>query len=388
MSPLFCAFDRPVYKKLIPQHLADCLLFPQSITDNLKDGGFVISIKGSPWYSIGIDEGHEVMINKDCKIGIVRPSEESMARMTLYFPYRAKLMQCVKVMLNKDDDKVKSSFSRAMKSVDNINAMLQSIRSSNLLPLQNPPNAVLRNEFTKEVATTDQQYSLLNYRKLGQEDLDAHIKNVYLKLSSAKPVSHRLKLETFGSKKEPKTSAKSLIKEKELVTKCLKNRLLWANSNPNNELQLEQYLELPRAIADHNGLPNKGSKSTSTTFFEKRYQGIVCKTFPQQWFPEVYIAEGMFMINSTPLRIHKYLQEYAQFLFQHFFLKYIKAGIKEIHVLFDDEGRLPDHVKSIERSRRDSSQSDNSHEHFEAVNDAELPSKWRQVISCRVCKHG
>ena len=78
-------------------------------------------------------------------------------------------MQCVKVLLNKDDDKVKSSFSRAMKSIDNVNAMLQSIRSSNLLPLHNPPNAVLQNEFTKEVATTDQQYSLLNYRKLGQE---------------------------------------------------------------------------------------------------------------------------------------------------------------------------------------------------------------------------
>lgn len=110
-----------------------------------------------------MDGGHEMMINKDCKMGIVRPSEEAMARMTLYFPYRAKLMQCVKVMLNKDDDKVKSSFSRAMKSIDNVNAMLQ-----------NPPNAVLRNEFTKEVATTDQQYSLLNYRKLGQEDYDAH----------------------------------------------------------------------------------------------------------------------------------------------------------------------------------------------------------------------
>ena len=166
MSPLFCAFDHPVYKKLIPQYLADCLPFPQSIIDNLQDCGFVISIKGSPWY---MNEGHEMMINKDCKMGIVRPSEEAMARMTLYFPYCAKLMQCVKVLLNKDDDKVKSSFSRAMKSIDNVNAMLQSIRSSNLLPLHNPPNAVLQNEFTKEVATTDQQYSLLNYRKLGQE---------------------------------------------------------------------------------------------------------------------------------------------------------------------------------------------------------------------------
>lgn len=67
---------------------------------------------------------------------------------------------------------------------------------------------------------------------------------------------------------------------------------------------------------------------------------------------------------------------------------YIKAGIKEIHVLFDDEGQLPDHVKSIKRSRRDSLKSDNSHEHFEAVNDAELPSKWRQIISCQVCKLG
>jgi len=31
MAPVFCAFDRPAYQMLIPQHLVDCLLLPDDI---------------------------------------------------------------------------------------------------------------------------------------------------------------------------------------------------------------------------------------------------------------------------------------------------------------------------------------------------------------------
>ena len=44
MAPIFSAFDRPTYRKLIPQHLADCLLLPSNIQESFAKGGFVVSI--------------------------------------------------------------------------------------------------------------------------------------------------------------------------------------------------------------------------------------------------------------------------------------------------------------------------------------------------------
>lgn len=38
MAPIFSAFDRPTYRKLIPQHLADCLLLPNYIQQKLLMG--------------------------------------------------------------------------------------------------------------------------------------------------------------------------------------------------------------------------------------------------------------------------------------------------------------------------------------------------------------
>ena len=46
MAPVFSAFDRPTYRKLIPQHLADCLLLPCAVQDKFSRGGFVVSITG------------------------------------------------------------------------------------------------------------------------------------------------------------------------------------------------------------------------------------------------------------------------------------------------------------------------------------------------------
>ncbi len=39
MVPVFTAYDRPTYRKVLPQHLADCILLPAYI---LKDLGLVL----------------------------------------------------------------------------------------------------------------------------------------------------------------------------------------------------------------------------------------------------------------------------------------------------------------------------------------------------------
>ena len=52
MAPLYCAFDRPTYQRLLPQHLVDSILLPTNIATSLFNGGFSVSIKGRPWHSV------------------------------------------------------------------------------------------------------------------------------------------------------------------------------------------------------------------------------------------------------------------------------------------------------------------------------------------------
>ena len=61
---------------------------------------------------------------------------------------------------------------------------------------------------------------------------------------------------------------------------------------------------------------------------------------PPGWYPDVVIIEGMFMISTTPLRIHTKMVEYTKHLLVRYSGCYLNMGISEIHIIFDDTGRF------------------------------------------------
>ena len=93
MAAVFTAFDHPNYQKLISQHLEDVLTMPAPIKAMFQQGAFVVSICGRPWHSVAIDESHEMLINKDCKMSIVRPLPDYINRIARYMPYRTKAVK-------------------------------------------------------------------------------------------------------------------------------------------------------------------------------------------------------------------------------------------------------------------------------------------------------
>ena len=315
MAPLFSAFDRPTYRKVIPMHLADCILLPADITTSFCNGGFSISITGRPWHSVGIDEAHEMLINKDCKLAVVHPNKEFITRLSLYFPFRSKVLHNIKKQIFPNrQETTSSSSSTSSKAWENTLAMKKAIQCSELLPLNNTSKA-LRNSFSGQIATPSQEEDLLNFRKVGQADFDTYVQHVYLGSSSVPVKTKFHKLKTFATTKVTKKLVNQLHREKNLVTKCLKSRLLWAQMHDGDVPLQEQYLELPRALADESGIPNKGQKSNSTAFYNNRYgEQVIMSQFPLQWIPDAVILEGMFMINATPLRIHSQMSEYTRFL--------------------------------------------------------------------------
>ena len=70
MAADFTAFDN---QKII---MMDVMNMPKELLDYFKAGGFAVSITGRAFHSVGLDESHEMLINKDVKQAIVRPSKE------------------------------------------------------------------------------------------------------------------------------------------------------------------------------------------------------------------------------------------------------------------------------------------------------------------------
>ena len=88
MASVFTAFDHQNYRKLISRHLADLLCMPDSVLTMFQQGAFVVSIKGRTWHSVAVDEAHEMLINKACKMSIVRPTPDYVNRIAQYLPCR------------------------------------------------------------------------------------------------------------------------------------------------------------------------------------------------------------------------------------------------------------------------------------------------------------
>ena len=146
----------------------------------------------------------------------------------------------------------------------------------------------------------------------------------------------------------------------------------------------------PRALVDKDGLPYKSSKSSTTEYLKKRYSNekIVSSSLPSGWTPQTVIMEGMFFIQVTPLPSMTCMSEYVSFLIKRFLSVHIKAGVPYIHVVFDNPGSMPETPKELEQQRRDKgAQKDLSgHECIDVHNDLQIPTKWRQFLSCRRCK--
>ena len=51
------------------------MLLPEDVKKCLEKGVFVCNIKGKMMHAVGLDEAHEILINKDIKTSVVRPSK-------------------------------------------------------------------------------------------------------------------------------------------------------------------------------------------------------------------------------------------------------------------------------------------------------------------------
>ena len=104
---------------------------------------------------------------------------------------------------------------------------------------------------------------------MGQKDFETNVTYRFLVESSVRPRLKRKSVHTFSETKVTMKRLTNAEKEKKLISLCVKKRLKAKNNDTGGHC--EQYIELPRAIANSNGMPHKGDKSNARRFLEKRY---------------------------------------------------------------------------------------------------------------------
>ena len=164
MAANFTAFDHQTYQELILNHTKGVLCMPPKLLDFFEKGGFTVSLSGRQYHSVGIDEAHEMLINKHTKQAMVRPSKEYIDRMAKYIPHRMNQVDKFKAEIfntSKQSDARHATLPTILitdcltnKQEQNITKLMEKVEE--LLPSFNQisANCGLVNVFTNRVAST------------------------------------------------------------------------------------------------------------------------------------------------------------------------------------------------------------------------------------------
>ncbi len=400
MAPVFTAFDHPNYQKLISQHLGDVLCMPSALVTAFQQGAFVVSISGKNWHSVAIDEAHEMLINKECKTSITRPTPDYISRLAHYLPYRSKAVENARTQLfpeTKPKESIISSpfssDSNTKKFEQNVLAILDTITSKSLLEIPSG-NRGLFNPFSGKQATTQQTHDLLQFRRIGQGEFLLRIAYFILKQPSVEAPNRRRRMQTFSERQVKTRRVSQLEKDKKLVLAAIKRKMQFSKRTGKPiDRPGEQLLQLPLSMCDNDGNPLKGQKSYTTKALQARYKTssppVFATEIPSGWRPQCVLIEGMFLINTTPLGSHKMLAHYANFLLRRHAISQFNRGSDEVHIIFDTPGRLANTPKYFEQKRRDVVAKvplEHYCDDFQGSTKIQH-GKWREnFLNCRECK--
>jgi len=145
---------------------------------------------------------------------------------------------------------------------------------------------------------------------------------------------------TFSTSQAEQRRVKQVEKQAKLSQRYLKRAMAWLAERGSEGVDLETLRgppsPLPRALIDANGLPYKGTKSTSTTYLQRRYKHPPRYCNPWRRVPDSDITHldhelyaRLYKAPAFPVRPHF-------------------IGVKSVHVLFDVPGAQHETPKEIE----------------------------------------
>ncbi|CAH1775834.1 unnamed protein product, partial [Owenia fusiformis] len=376
MAPLFTAFDAHNYSRLLPQHISHILTLPNDVSEQFQSGAFAVSLKGTNYASVGLDEAHEMTINKEVKEVLFRINPHTIGAITDYITTSADIVQNLNVNLQRKSPITADSVETILESEQypesgrvnfkesspkfiekecaNVKQYLEKFSESSAFSVSQSKD--LHHAFTGAEANELQKDGLLNYTTIGTEDYSTYVETRILKRPSTIPPRKKHKLHTFTARRITKTKLKQEEKERKFVTSLYKRTIAMSVSEDLPVQDLFQFLETPRAICTVEGLPYKGNKSSTVEYFTKRYNNVDSPVtndiLPISTNISAAIIEGMNIIYISPIGCHKFLKDYASFLMYRFVDHYFRQGYSDVRIIFDQQGTQGLSPKMVERERR------------------------------------
>ena len=110
---------------------------------------------------------------------------------------------------------------------------------------------------------------------------------------------------------------------------------MWLAEHEGKRADLDTLLGLPSSTPRPIGkdeLPYKGTKSSTTAYFERRYSNpsAIIHPLPVGWIPHSVILEGMFLIQMSPLPSLNCMEEYVKLLLPRYVRPHFYAGTIEV----------------------------------------------------------
>ena len=401
LLPLFHAFDRPNYSRMLPLHSYHMNTLPSYVLDHFKNGGFCVSESGLEGNQLMLDEYHEMLINKDTK-NVARsltPGRtmkfESVCR---FLPYRASVLSNFKNEICRgqtDEDQQKGYYKSVIdKELGNINLYIKKFSQAEIWEVE-----TLKPLF--EAAPADgheaaREHDMLNYKEIGKVTAEHYIKSHILEDPSVKPPQRQKKLRTFQKLAETKKILKRSLKHQKDQLQLYKTELIMSQHGEqvDNDL-LGQVWEAPLSLSEPDSdMPFKGTKSAVKVFYQTRYTSppALPTFYPHHWKPDVVILEGMNMIYTQPNQMeHHTFEQYVHHLLQFYTNKHLlEHRVKEVHIIFDDPDGSIVTPKLMERSRRDAKgkvtvvAEESVEEDIGHIEDSTpLPANWKKFMSLR-----
>lgn len=209
IGPLFAAFDWPHYQKLIHCHLHEILLMlRQEVIKHFESGAFVCNVSGNSVCSVALDESHEMVVNKNLKTTVVRPTKEYIDRIIHYYPVRVQALKVLKQQalldgLDESANRVSifDIYPHAAKVEENVTAMMTKLKTTKLLSGDSTNTVQF---LSSQLAKPEQKKDLLSFWDTGQKQFENRVKYFQLKDSSVNVPQRKVKLLTYATSKAAK----------------------------------------------------------------------------------------------------------------------------------------------------------------------------------------
>ena len=396
MAPIFYIFDRQNYARILPEHFSILSKLPSEILNFFRMGGFVTSLNGTYGESVAFDECHEMTINRHVKQAISKFDKKAISDLVAILPFRASVVENILRQLccgDSDSNHPKSlSMSNISATLENIEFYMERCHDSGLFEIFSRKERKLFKLFTNIFATPEQEHDLLNFHSLASDRFSSYVRFAYLKDSSVKVTTKKNNLKTFVTPKITKTTVKQSEQEKERIMEYFSKLIRFSIQTNTPIADIGQLLPYPRALCDSVGMPVKSPKSHATKFYESRYsniENIFFDILPDSHKTECVVIDAMNYIYSSPRACHKYISDYAYSFLRFKILPWFQRGAKEVHLIFDDPNRHGVSPKTLERQKRDNSDSSDDNTLYakeDLTDNSTCPQNWSDFLSNRTNK--